>query len=279
MGLSPFLRAPGGDFRRLLSATAGPAIGRVAALGNRFLDAVLPSMCLECDRPCIEGDWRPFLCAQCGEEVDLWDRALEVDSGRSARVHLLFAGPVRAVVHALKYQGNTVAGARLGQMMRQSACGESLVGADIVIPVPLHWRRRWARGHNQVMAIARGFVRAGSAPGHCDDDGGDDPSGTGGRGVGPQVLHALRRVRSTRPQVGLSGRDRRANMRGAFVVCERHRAAVRGATIVLLDDVITTGATVSSAAETLERAGAASVRICAVAVAPATVGGLPRAHG
>jgi ComF family protein len=116
------------------------------------------------------------------------------------------------------------------------------VDHDLLIPVPLDLERlRW-RGFNQALALGRILAARRHRPLH------------------PM---ALRRCRITPPQVGLNEAERRRNIAGAFAV--RDRAAVRGRTILLVDDVMTTGATVDECAKTLRRAGARRVDVLVLA--------------
>ena len=116
--------------------------------------------------------------------------------------------------------------------------------ADLVIPVPLHWRRHAARGFNQAAAL---FVHAG-------------------RGLGLRVDKlSLRRCRHTPPQSGLGLARRAANLRGAFTVVSGRRERVAGRRVLLFDDVMTTGATASECARALLAAGASAVMAFAAA--------------
>lgn len=166
---------------------------------------------------------------------------------RSAGVH---AGSLKAIIHAFKYDRRRTLAGPLAALMRQAG-QEVLEGADAVVPVPLHpWR-----------ALHRGFNQAEDLAQH----------------LGLPVWHPIRRTRQGPPQAGLNGRQRRTNVVGAF----RHRAGysigadpgqsrrLRNRTVVLIDDVMTTGATLDGCSLALLRAGAARVRVLTVARAPA----------
>lgn len=142
-----------------------------------------------------------------------------------------YEGTLRALLHALKYQGRRSIAPGLSALMRSHG-GTVLAGADMVAPVPLHWRRRWQRGFNQAADLARG--------------------------LGLPMRRVLRRCRHTPSQTDLPAGERRENVRRAFRV--RRPAAVAGAVIVLVDDVRTTGATLEACARALRGAGAREVR-------------------
>jgi ComF family protein len=117
---------------------------------------------------------------------------------------------------------------------------ELLAEADALVPVPLHWRRLWARRFNQSAVLAATVSRQAGVPVAAD---------------------ALKRVRPTAQQVGLSRTERAANVQGAFRVPGDGKAAVAGRRLVLIDDVLTSGATVDGCARALLRAGAANVDV------------------
>jgi ComF family protein len=114
-----------------------------------------------------------------------------------------------------------------------------LADTDALVPVPLHWRRLWARRFNQSAALALAISAAARVP----------------------VSTALKRVRPTPQQVGLSRTERAENMQGAFRVPAAAKAEVVGRRLVLVDDVLTSGATVDACARVLLRAGAAAVDV------------------
>jgi ComF family protein len=124
------------------------------------------------------------------------------------------------------------------------AGAELLDSADALVPVPLHWRRLWTRRFNQSAALAAAIARAS----------------------GVAVAHAaLRRVKATRQQVGLSRSERAGNVQGAFRVAAAAKAEVAGRRLVLIDDVLTSGATADACARALLRAGAAQVDVLVLA--------------
>ena len=165
-------------------------------------------------------------------ETFVCDGCKGVDFGfESARAALRYEGVGEGIVHSIKYRGYTrVAGALAAPLMLEVIeRGERF---DAVVPVPLHRSRLRRRGFNQAKLLARGVADGMSTP----------------------VSDTLQVVRKTRDQVELSAAERRANVEGAYAV----RDEVRGR-ILLVDDVFTTGATMSSCAETLLRAGAEEV--------------------
>ncbi|HEY7189705.1 MAG TPA: ComF family protein [Vicinamibacterales bacterium] len=197
---------------------------------------------------------RPPLCRTCGGMLPSW-RAISlhaercpacrrrpgfVDSGRAVGA---YEGALREIVHTFKYEGRRTIGARLGTLLR--IAGQDLVcDARCAIPVPLHPWRRVQRGFNQAADLAQAL---------------DLP-----------VVHALWRSRSTSPQTGLTASARRRNVRRAFKVSpllRRHMldAYVTGQTVILVDDVWTTGATLNECARVLKEAGAKEVRALTVA--------------
>lgn len=208
--------------------------------------AVFPAYCNSCNKVADEGEWTPLLCCCCAESFPLLDSTVPVpgplDGGRALS---RFEGPAKDLLVALKYRGLLRAGRMIGARMAvASTAPSSLRRCRLIVPVPLHWRRRWARGHNQAMALVRGMVKKDSRR---------------------RVCAALRRVRATQAQVGLGRGGRLANVSCAFAVKGCAAARVRGARVLLVDDVVTTGATAAAAAEALKRAGADEVWLYAAA--------------
>lgn len=207
-------------------------------------DLFYPQRCVGCERrasdllcrgcfeklPRIEDP----VCKRCGRpavfETFVCEGCKSLDFGfESARAPLRYEGVGEKIVHALKYGGYTNVARRLMAPLITSVVREKY---DVVVPVPLHASRLRKRGFNQARLMAEGI--AGQLNSSLSDK--------------------LQAVRRTRDQIELSGAGRRANVRGAFGAKGRITGRV-----LLVDDVFTTGATMSECASTLKRAGAAEV--------------------
>src|SRR5262249_44688440 len=158
---------------------------------------------------------------------------------RRARAAVGYDEIARVLVHSLKYGDRLDLAPTLGTWMAQAGAG-LIAEADALVPVPLHWRRLWARRFNQSATPA-----AAVSP-HC------------GRAV---TYGALWRTRSTAQQVGLTASERATNVQGAFRVPPSGRPEVHGRRLILIDDVLTSGATSDACARALLRAGAAHVDV------------------
>ena len=153
-----------------------------------------------------------------------------------------YEGTLRDVIHAFKYEGRRSLAAPLGALMRDA--GRAVLDdADCVVPVPLHPWRRMRRGFNQARDLARQLDRP--------------------------VVDALWRIRATPPQMSLDAHARRTNLRGAFVLRRAglYAPPLRDRVVVLIDDVRTTGSTLSACAKVLVDAGAREVRALTIAAA------------
>ena len=213
--------------------------------------ALLAPCCAACDRP-LDDPLSGAICAVCWEQWPLpappRDGGTLVESIRSAGV---YDGSLRHMVHALKYRKRRMIAPLLARRMRRD-CEDALESADAVVPIPLHWMRLWDRGFNQADDIAM----------H----------------LGLPVWRALRRRRGGPPQASLPAFRRHNNASGAYALARleplrgiRKRPRLRGATLVLVDDVVTTGATLEACAQVLLEAGAARVTAVTAARAVATL--------
>ncbi len=162
-----------------------------------------------------------------------------------ARCFGLYIGNLRKAILRLKFAGDERLGGRLGELLAfpwKMLPNNGDSGFPLIVAVPLHTSRRRERGYNQSQLLAAGLARALKRTTRHP----------------PQVLReCLRRKRATPPQTGLSVAARRENVRGVFEVV--NSAATRGRRIVVVDDVMTTGATISACARALRRAGATQV--------------------
>jgi len=154
-----------------------------------------------------------------------------------------YEGKLRDAVLQMKTSHGEGLAEMLGRFFWEKNCGRlNAIKVDIVVPVPLHWRRRWARGYNQSAALGRELAQA--------------------LGV-PFTPNLLRRVRHTPQQSQPSASARKENVRGAFEI--QRRASFGSKIVLLVDDVLTTGSTAGEAARTLRAAGAKEVVVAVLA--------------
>lgn len=154
-----------------------------------------------------------------------------------ARAAVRYDDVARTMVHALKYGDRLDLAPAMGRWMARAG-GELLADADVIVPVPLHWRRLWARRFNQSAALVNVISRQSGLPANFE---------------------VLKRVKATPQQVGLSKSERVQNVQGAFRVPSDRKAQIARRRVVLIDDVLTSGATAEACARTLLRAGARQV--------------------
>lgn len=225
----------------------------LAALPQRLLDLLYPPRCAGCGRG---GAWycarcraqTPPVpapsCRRCGQPLsgsDCWSCASAPPVAHMVRAATLFEGPIRQAIHRLKYSNLTAVAPVLGGLL-VDAYRDSVWSADVIVPVPLHPARQRLRGYNQAERLARPLAK------------------TLGISLAPQ---ALRRVRATADQIGLDPGGRRANVGGAFAVAQA--ASVTGRSVLLIDDVATTGCTLDACAAALLDSGAAGVNALVLA--------------
>lgn len=242
-----------------------------------LLDLVFSPVCLGCDGPIAAGDRARLVCglcrarlpripaptcARCGaprlragrpdsalscRECERWDPAL-----RAARSACLLLPPADRLVHQLKYRGWSALAVPMGELMAAVALPSDVRAARLVVPVPTTVARRRERGYNQAELLARAFAQR----------------------TGRQLVLALERRVGTSSQTRLQPAERAANVSSAFRVARAAERGVRSAHLILVDDVLTTGATAGECTRVLVEAGAHSVSIVTFARAP-TVRELP----
>lgn len=212
------------------------------------LDFVLPPTCIVCKRPggllCAECTttvaWvYGSMCHRCGRITETpvsacWSCRQKPHALNQIRTAVWFEGAVPELIHALKYNQNFALASLLGQYMA-TAWPDWDEPVDVILPVPLHPDRERQRGFNQSALLVEVLSEYQS----CPWDGA-----------------ALRRIRYTRPQVGLTAGQRHTNLRGAFVA---DPAKLAGQHVLLVDDVYTTGSTLREVAQVAREAGARRV--------------------
>src|SRR6266478_975703 len=239
------------------SRSFGQALRSVWSQAARLaLDIALPTLCVACREPVhSEG-----VCAECWARLSFiappfcpklgipfvydpgpgllsMEAISDPPAYQRARAAVRYDDVARTLVHALKYQDRTDLAPAMGRWMARAG-RELLEEADVLVPVPLHWRRGWSRRYNQSGALARIIERQSGVK---------------------LSTEALTRVRPTQQQIGLSRPQRASNVQGAFKVATERQSEIAGRRVVLIDDVLTSGATLDACARALLRAKAASV--------------------
>lgn len=240
-------------------------------MANTVFAVVFPTSCSLCQQEITEATlidicrecwahlepWTGAACAHCGLPFPS-QRALESSVAVCppcrveefqfdlARSYGVYSGELRAAILQLKFRRRERLGKRLGELLPltyNSLVADRTGAPPVLVPVPLHLSRRRERGFNQAELLARGLARklakTNSAPGLRVE------------------THCLYRTRATAPQSGLSLHQRRENVRGVFAALRAER--IRDRVVILVDDVMTTGATLSAAAGVLKNAGALQV--------------------
>jgi ComF family protein len=218
-----------------------------------MLDQLYPPVCINCDVPLAHPD---ALCAACWRELrpitepmcPVLGLPFEVSLGPEARSAeaiadpppfgkarsaVVYNGVARAVVSRLKYGDRPELAGFCARLMA-AACTDILEDGPVLVPVPLHATRQWRRRYNQSTELVRALARLTGLD---------------------MAAFLVRRRRRTAHQVGLSADQRARNVAGAFAVDPNALAAVLGRRIVIVDDVITTGATVKAMTRAMKRAG------------------------
>ena len=203
-----------------------------------FDDAVMPLRCVFCGARTSEAE--KHVCAGCDADLPRIESPPPPASSpfEVEVAPLAYEFPVDAAIKALKFQRRLYYAPAFGELLCK-ACALLPDDIDAIVPVPLHWRRRWFRGFNQAHEIGKLVAKK----------------------LGVPILGNVRRIRSTPFQSGLSARERAKNLRSAFAVS----GGLSREHILIVDDVITTGATVRQLARVVKKAGANKVSALAIA--------------
>jgi ComF family protein len=250
-------------------------VSSVSSVAESLFATLFPSDCRFCGSPLVNisrlpvcraclSEIRPIegsVCSLCGERLltpfALGEGTSEARCGVCRRLEPSFAkavaygsydGGLRELIHLLKYEQVLPAAAVLGRLLAEGVRGLESSWSQrpvLIIPVPLHARKLRQRGFNQSELIAREFIKL-----------------KGGTNCAALQTRVLQRRRETESQIGLTRHQRRENIRGAFTVVKPQ--GVAGREILLVDDVFTTGTTVSECARVLLRAGASKVFVATV---------------
>jgi ComF family protein len=225
----------------------------IEIFAGSILDVIYPPLCLCCENLLVGGD--KHVCVSCWESLKRVETDLPLFL--QTRDKLLAGGVVddlvslyvfekeggfQKIIHAVKYSGTSSLGIDLGRRLGQNLKTHKTI-ADTLVPIPLHKRKLRERGYNQSEFIARGL---------------SDVTGI------PVNANYVERAKFTQTQTTLSMEERRMNMERAFTCVS---SEVEGKVIVLVDDVITTGATITSCAHMLKERGATRVIATSVALA------------
>ncbi len=198
------------------------------------LHMITPPACALCGHPFAHDQGIGAQCGQCLSSPPPYDKGWSV---------WRYDEHSRGLVTRLKYGDRTDLAPFCGRLMAQH--GQALLaGADLLMPVPLHWRRMIARRFNQSLLLAREIERK--------------------TGV-PLLADGLKRVRHTVPQTGLSQSDRLQNVKNVFSVNPAYAGSLTGKTVVLIDDVMTTGATVEACCHALRKDGVGRIHVLTLA--------------
>jgi ComF family protein len=250
---------PGTAIDERVSSRLSQFVAALRAPFRLMLDVGLPPLCPSCRDPVGDG---AGLCAPCWSKLSPIERPFcerlgipfTYDPGPGiysmqaiadppaytrARAAVRYDDIARAMVHALKYGDRLDLAPVMARWMARAGA-DLLPDVDVVVPVPLHWKRMWARRFNQSAALAKLLAA---------------PRDT------PVSYAALKRVKATPQQVGLSKAERASNVQGAFRVDAAGKTEIARRHVLLVDDVLTSGATVDACSRALLRAGARQVDV------------------
>lgn len=230
------------------------------AAASAFLDVVFPPLCLGCGLRTRAGD---PLCPRCGNELVQLPLTAEQSTAHLASLacacdaSMMFVGweyengsVIERCIHTMKYRRLHRVGEWLGRLLGERLAGTMMIAGDpLLLPVPLHRIKRIERGYNQAEFLCRGLAA------EC------------GLGWNGDLLHR-RRYTTSQSASRLDRDERQANVRAAFAVDAQSATRADGRPLILVDDIVTTGATIGACSDVCIAAGFTDVRILAVARPP-----------
>lgn len=203
-------------------------------------------LCHECEHSLPRLDNHPWRCNQCS--LPLASEAShclrQPPAFSCCVIPYEYSHPVDFLIHQFKYRQQLASGQALATLLATHC--QTAAQPDLLVPVPMHWRKRWQRGFNQTERLAAPLARALKLP----------------------LAHALRRHIHSHSQKGLGRSERQRNLSHAFALNPRYAALIQNAHVALVDDVVTTTATARCLSKLLMDAGAARVDIWALARTP-----------
>ena len=227
-----------------------------------MLSLLLPRRCVHCEEPTTQS-WllkksdyplSHYLCINCArileadeppKPTEILQKSKRISNleleGAFAAFNFIDESPIQSVLHSLKYDGMM----RLGRVLGAMSSEHVTTQCDYIIPVPLHRTRHAERGYNQAEVIAKGLAKL----------------------LRSEILRATKRTRPTPTQTRLSLPERIENVRGAFALT-RQGKKIKDKNVLVIDDVMTTGATIMSVCETVAEAHPRSISILALAAVP-----------
>lgn len=233
--------------------TVQTALRPLGAILRPFVEFIYPPVCFACERPLDSPGRR--ICLECTGSIrrvstvdEIYRQTLgnlSADGCVDGLISVFYFdkdGPLQSLIHQLKYSGTTSLGVELGRHLAEGIASSDCFRDAVLVPVPLHRTKLRERGYNQSDYVCRGISEV----------------------TGLQAERCLRRQRYTQSQTQLSADERRDNVAGAFSLARVPEAE----TVLLVDDVITTGATIHACAQVLKQHGTASVIACSLALAP-----------
>lgn len=226
----------------------------IKKLFNNLLNFILPPVCINCDSPLDDNS--KYLCIRCSSQLIELDHNTDILKDRfrnslytdyALSLFLFREGtPIQSLIHGLKYSQMKSVGRVYGKMLGERIIDDSNVKYDIIIPVPLHRTKQRERGYNQSDYICTGINEILKIE---------------------VIKNLLKRSRYTKTQTKLNREERKENVTNAFEPNKRHFDKIHEKNIILVDDVITTGATILECARILKENGCGKLLTCSIALA------------